>query len=254
MLQYGGKRSLEMLKFNFASTRFDYKRHAQSVNSSVFLDFKSFARVFWCNCQSSPMYAIGAWFLFLQPVTRYNNTAFKCFHKPAVKLTIEKVIFESDKLNCLVGFIRQKGLHHKLTKFETSSANWDSSNRKSLLRYLGLVKYNRNYMLVMAVKFNPLRKLPKREKPINIAIELEETFVSVSKALYNFHELALRHRLLGEWHVLMIYAGFRNTGFALRIQENPKQKVQPEFGTCAQIAFWSKLLCPSQLKISRISK
>ena len=77
----------------------------------------------------------------------------------------------------------------------------------------------------MAEKLNPFYKLLKTEVPINITSELKETFESVSKALSDACELALKQPIPGKQPVLMTDASFRSAGYALMIEDNPEQKI-----------------------------
>ena len=49
-------------------------------------------------------------------------------------------------------------------------------SKKASQRYLGFVKYYKNYIRRMAEKPNPFNKLLKTEVAINITSELKETF------------------------------------------------------------------------------
>ena len=106
----------------------------------------------------------------------------------------------------------------------------------------------------MAEKLNPFYELPKTEVPINIASELKETFDSVNKALKDACELALKQPIPGKQLVLRTDASLRSAGYALMIEDNPDQKIQSKRKTYAPVAFGSKILSPSQLKMSLYSK
>ena len=106
----------------------------------------------------------------------------------------------------------------------------------------------------MAEKLNPFYKLIKTEVPINITSELEETFDSVEKSLSDACELALKQPIPGKQLVLMTDASFRSAGYALRIEDNPDQKVQSKRKTYAPVSFGSKIFSPAQLKMSIYSK
>ena len=61
----------------------------------------------------------------------------------------------------------------------------------------------------MAEKLNPFYKLLKTEVPINITLELKETFGSVNKDLSDGCELALKQPIPGKQLVVMTDASFR---------------------------------------------
>ena len=127
-------------------------------------------------------------------------------------------------------------------------------SKKALQRYLAFVHCYRNYFPRMAEKLNPFQKLLKAEVPINITSELKETCDSVSKALSDACELALRQPIPGKQLVLMTDASFRSAGYDLMIEDNPDQKIQSKRKTYASVAFGSKVFSPAQLKMSIYSK
>ena len=96
----------------------------------------------------------------------------------------------------------------------------------------------------MAEKLNPFHKLLKAEIPINVTLELKETFDSVNKALSDACELAMKQPMPGKQLVLLTDAGFRSAGFALMIEDNPDQKIQWNRKTYAPVAFGSKIFPP----------
>ena len=90
--------------------------------------------------------------------------------------------------------------------------------------------------------------------PINITSELKETFHSVSKALSDACELAVKQPIPGKQLVLMTDASFRSAGYVLMIEDNPDQKIQLKRKTYAPVAFGSKIFSPAQLKMSIYSR
>ena len=106
----------------------------------------------------------------------------------------------------------------------------------------------------MAEKLKPNYKLLKAEVPINITSELIETFDSVTTALTDACQLAMKQHIPGKQLVLMTDASFRNAGNALMIEDNPDQKIQSKRKTYAPVSFGSKFFSPAQLKMSIDSK
>ena len=127
-------------------------------------------------------------------------------------------------------------------------------SEKALQRYLGFVKYYRNYIPRMAEKFNSFYKLLNAEVPINITSELKETFDSVNKALSDACQLALKQAFPGKQLVLITDTSFRRAVYAFMIEDNPDQKIQSRRKTYAPVAFGSKVFSPAQLKMSIYSK
>ena len=83
---------------------------------------------------------------------------------------------------------------------------------------------------------------------------MKETFDSVSKALSDASQLALKQPIPGKQLVLMTDASFRSAGYALMIEDNPDRKIQSKRKTYAPVAFGSKVVSPAQLKMSIYSK
>ena len=107
----------------------------------------------------------------------------------------------------------------------------------------------------MVEKLNPFNKLLKAELPFNITSQFKETFDSVNKALSDACEPALKQHIPGKQLVsMMTDAGIRSASYALMIEDNPDQKVQPKRKTYALVAFGSKVFSPAQLKTSIYSK
>ena len=172
-----------------------------------------------------------------------------------MKLTIEKCHFGVKKVQFLGRTISPKGISPQARKIQNflDKPGFPKSE-KALQRYLGFSKYYGNYIPRMTEKLNPFYKLLKTEVPINITSELKETFVSVSKALSDACELALKQPIPGKQLVLRTDASFRSAGYALMIEDNPDQKIQSMRKTYALVAFGLKFFYPAQLKKSIYSK
>ena len=102
-LQMADQRSVEMLAFNFASRTFAYKRLAQGLSRSVSA-FSSFMREYLDPVVKADQCAqyvddIGIAANNATDLTRNIRAVFKCIRQAGLKLTIENVILESDKLN-----------------------------------------------------------------------------------------------------------------------------------------------------------
>ena len=106
----------------------------------------------------------------------------------------------------------------------------------------------------MSENLNPFHKLLKPEVPINISSDLKESFDSVNEALSYARELSLKQPIPGKQLFLMTDASFRNSGYALMIEDKPDQKIQSKRKTHALVAFGSKIFSPAQLKVSPYSK
>ena len=114
-----------------------------------------------------------------------NNRAVLKFIRPAgLKLTIEKCHFGVRQVEFLGRTISPEGIPPQARKIQKflDKLRFPMS-KEALQRYLGFVNYYRNYLTRMVEKLYPFYKLPKTEVPINITLELKETFDSVKKVL-----------------------------------------------------------------------
>ena len=258
-LQIADQRSVEMLAFNFAGKTFAYKRIAQGLSRSVSA-FSSFMREYLDPVVKADQCAqyvddIGIAANNATDLTRNNRAVFKCIRQAGLKLTIEKCHFGVRQVEFLGRTISPEGISPQARKIQNflDKLRFPKS-KKALQRYLGFVNYYRNYTPRMAEKLHPFYKLLKTEVPINITSELKETFHSVSKALSDACELALKQPIQGKQLVLMTDASFRSAGYALKIEDDPDQKIQSKRKTYAPVAFGSKVFSPAQLKMFIYSK
>ena len=258
-LQMADQRSVEILAFNFASRTFAYKRLAQGLSRSVSA-FSSFMREYLDPVVKADQCAqyvddIGIAANNARDLARNIRAVFKCIRQAGLKLTIEKCHFGVRQVEFLGRTISPEGISPQARKIQNFLAKLRfPKSKKALQRYLGFVKYYRNYIPRMAEKLHPFYKLLKTEVPINITSELKETFDSVNAALSNACELALKQPIPGKQLVLMTDASFRSVGYALMIEDNPDQKIQSKRKTYAPVAFGSKIFSPAQLKMSIYSK
>ena len=179
----------------------------------------------------------------------------KCIRQARLKLTIEKCHFGVRQVEFLGRTISPEGISPQARKIQNflDKLRFPKS-KKALERYLGFVKYYKNYIPRMAEKLNPFYKMLKTEVLINITSELKETFDSVNKALGDACELALKQPITGKQLFLMMDASFRSAGYALMIEDNPDQKIQSKRKTYDPVAFDSKIFSPAQLKMSIYSR
>ena len=188
-------------------------------------------------------------------LTRNIRAVFQCILNAGLKLTIEKCHFGVRQVEFFGETISSEKVSsqaHKIQNFLNKLRFLKS--KKALKRYLGFVKYYKNYIPRMVEKLNPFYKLLKAEVAINITSELKEPFVSVNKALSDPCELALKQTIPGKQLVVMTDASFRSAGYALMIDDNPDHKIQSKRKTYAPVAFRSKIFSPAQLKMSIYSK
>ena len=188
-------------------------------------------------------------------LNRNIRAVYKSIRQAGLKLTIEKCLFGVRQVDFLGRTISPEGISPQARKdqYFFDKLRFPKS-KKALQRYLGFMKYYRNYNPKTAEKVNPFDKLLKTEVPINITSELKETFDSVNKALTDARDLSLKQPIPGKQLVLMTDASFRSAGYALVIEDNPDHKIQSNRKTYAPVAFGSKIFSPAQLMMSIYSK
>ena len=187
-LQMADQRSVEMLAFNFASRTFAYRRLAQGLSRSVSA-CSSFMREYLdpvVKADECAQYVedFGIAYNNATDHTRNIRAVFKCIRQARLKLTTEKCRFGVRQVELLGRTISSEGVlpqSHKILNF-LNKLRFPKS-KKALQRYLGFVKYYRNYIPRMAEELNPFYKFLNAEVPINITSELKKTFDSVNKAL-----------------------------------------------------------------------
>ena len=253
------QRSVKMLAFNFASRTFAYKRLAQGLSRSVSA-FSSFMREYLDPVVKADQCAqyvddIGIAANNATDLTQNIRAVFRCIRQAELKLTIEKYHFGVRQVEFLGRTISPERISPQARKIQNFLGKHRfPKSKKPLQRYLGFVKYYRNYIPRMAEKLHPFYKLLKTEVPINITSELKKTFDSVNKALSDACALALKQPIPGKQLVLMTDSSFRSAGYALMIEDNPDEKIQSKRKTYAPVAFGSKIFSPAQLKMSIFSK
>ena len=81
-----------------------------------------------------------------------------------------------------------------------------------------------------------------------------EDFTTLNKPLENSCQLVLKQPLKHKQLIVMSDASFSAAGYAIMIEDDPSQKLQPKRKTYAPIAFGSKTFNPTQTKMSIYAK
>ena len=154
-LQMADQRSVEMLAFNFASRTFAYKRLAQGLSRSGSA-FSSFMREYLDPVVKADQCAqyvddIGIAANNATDLTRNIRAVFKCIRQAGLKMTIEKCHFGVRQVEVLGRTISPEGISPQARKIQNflDKLRFPKS-KKALQRYLGFVKYYRNYIPRMA--------------------------------------------------------------------------------------------------------
>ena len=78
----------------------------------------------------------------------------------------------------------------------------------------------------MVKKLSPSYNLLKAEVPINITSDLKSNSDSENEALCDACELALKQPVPGKQLFLVTDARFSRAGYALKIEDDPKEKIK----------------------------
>ena len=123
-------------------------------------------------------------------------------------------------------------------------------SKKALQRYMGFLKYYRNYIPRLSYRLSPFFKLLKETSKFYVPTNLEEDFTNLNKLLENSCHLAVRQPLKDKQLVVMSDASFAAAGYSIMIEDDPNQKLKSKRQTYAPIAFGSKTFNPTQTKLS----
>ena len=170
---------MEKLAFNFASRTFAYKRLAQGLSRSVSA-FSSFMREYL-----DPVVEADQWAQYVNDMGIATNHAtdltwniravFESIRQAGLKLTTEKSHFGVRQAEFRGRTVSPGGISPQARKNQNFPEKLRfSKSKKALQRYLGFANYYRNYIPMMAEKFNPFYKLPKTEVLIRITSDLKK--------------------------------------------------------------------------------
>ena len=126
--------------------------------------------------------------------------------------------------------------------------------KKPSQRYLGFLKYYRNYIPRLSEKLTPFFKLLKNCARVMVTPELLEQFTEINKALDRYCELALKQPLPNKQIALMTDASFSAASYAVNIEDDPMEKCSSTREAFAPVAYGSKSFSPAQLKMSIYAK
>ena len=261
-LQMADQQSIELLAFNFASRTFAYRRLAQELSRSLSA-FSSFIPEYLdpvIKADQCAQYVddIGIAANTPEQLIKNLRAVFQCLWKAGLKLSMAKCHFEvqevdfSGRTTTTNGVAPQKQKIAKVlekVKFLRSE--------KGLQRYIGFLKYYRNYIPTLAKRLTPFFQLLKTTDTntiIPITPDIIKEFREINEALDRCCQLALRQPLPGKQLVLMTDASFQAAGYAVLIEDDPNQKYTSTRKTYAPIACGSKTYSPSQIKMSIYAK
>ena len=254
-LQMADQRSIEMLAFNFASRTFAYKRLAQGLSRALSA-FSSFMREYLDKVIKADQCAqyvddIGIAANSVTQLIRNIRAVFECIRQAGLNYLSTNAILEWLKMNSSEEQSPRKESPPKIIKYKNSWQTYDFRNKKKQVqRYIGFVKYYRNYIPRLSEKLLGFYELLKADKQIKITEELLDHYKAINAALSQACGLALKQPITGRQYVLMTGASFRASGYALMIEEDNDKKINSKKKTFAPVAFGSKVFSPAQLKMS----
>ena len=169
------QRSVEMLAFNFSSRTFAYRRLAQGISRAVSA-ISSFMREYLDNVIKADHCA-----QYLDDIGIAANdadlianliAAFKCMQEAGPKLTMHKYNFGATKIDFLIRTITPQGVKlqkQKVQRFLEKTKIPDS--KKHLQRYLGFLKYYRNYVPRLSKRRTVFNKMLKSDEKVILSKE-----------------------------------------------------------------------------------
>ena len=252
-LQMADQQSIELLAFNFASRTFAYRRLVQGLSRSLsaFLSFigEYLDPVIKADQCAQYVDDIGIAANTPEQMIKNLQAVFQCLRKAGLKLRMAKCQFGVQEVDFLGRTITTNGVapqKQKIAKF-LEKVKFPRS-KKALQRYIGFLKYYRNYIPRLAERLTPFFQLLKTtdaKTKIPIIPDIMKEFREINEALDRCCQLALRQPLPGKQLVLMTDASFQAAGYAVLIEDDPNQKYTSTRKTYAPIAYGSKTYSPS---------
>ena len=258
-LQMADYQSIQMLAFNFASRTFAYRRLAQGLSRSLSA-FSSFMREYLDKAIKADQCAqyvddIGIAAKDSTQLCINIKTVFECIRKAVLKLTMAKCHFGVKQVGFLGRTITPEGVSPQTEKVKQFLQKLKfPKSKKALQRYIGFLNYYRHYIPRLSEKLTPFFKLLKQTSQFSIPDTILEAFKSLNQQLEQSCKLALKQPIKNKQLILMTDASFTAAGYAIMIEDDPDQKLQTRRKTYAPIAFGSKTLNPTQLKMSIYAK
>ena len=159
--QMADHQSIELLAFNFASGTFAYRRLAQGLSRSLSA-FSSLIREYLdpiIKADQCAQYVddIGIAATTPEQLIKNLRAVFQCLRKAGLKLSMAKCHFGVQEVDFLGLTITTKGVapqKQTITKF-LEKVKFPRS-KKALQRYIGLLKYYRNYIPRLAERLTPI--------------------------------------------------------------------------------------------------
>ena len=159
--------------------------------------------------------------------------------------------FGATKIDFLGRTINPAGVkpqRHRVQNF-LENAKFPES-KKALQRYLGFLKYYRNYIPRLSEKLASFPKVLTKDKKVPVTSDLLEKFTEINKALERCCDLALKQPLPNKQIALMTDASFSAAEYAVLKKDDPLEKYTSTRKTFAPIAYGSNTFSPTQSTMS----
>ena len=189
-----------------------------------------------------------------EPLIKNLRATSECIREAGLKLTMNKChgAIEIDLLGRPITPEGVKPQKENFTKFLENTKF--PKSKKVLQRYLGFLNYYRNYIPRLSEKLDPFFQLLKKNEKVLVTTELVEHFNEINRDLDRCSQLALRQPLPNRQLVLMTDASFTAAGFAILTEDDPNKKYISARISHSPVAYGSKTIIPSKLKISIYAK
>ena len=217
-----------MLAFNFASRTIAYRRLAQGLSRALSA-FSRFMREYLDKVIRADQCAqyvddIGIAAKDADHLIANLRATFKCIQEAGLKLTMHKCHFGAKEIDFLGRTKIAQGVKPQTQNVQNflEKTNFPKS-RKASQRYLGFLKYYRNYVPRLSERLAPFYKMLKSDEKVLVSNELVQQFEEINRALDKCCDLALQQPIPNKQIALMTDASFGAAGYAVLIEDDPSQ-------------------------------
>ena len=123
-------------------------------------------------------------------------------------------------------------------------------SKKALQRYLGLLKFYRNYVPRLSERLASFCMMPKSDEKVLVSKKLVQQFEEINKALDKCCDFALQQPLSNKHIALMMDASFAAAGHAVLIENDLNQNFTSLRKSNGPVAYGSITFIPAQIEMS----
>ena len=223
-----------MLAFKYASQTFAYCRLAEGLSVSLSA-FSSFMKEYLDKAIMAGLCAqyvddIGRAANHTKQLCTNTWTVFECIRNRGLNSQwMSKCHFGVNQVDFLGGTITPEGVAPQPDKVKTilSKLNFPKS-KKALQRYIGFLNYYRNYIPRLSERLTPFFKLLMETSKFYVPTNLVADLTNLNELLEKSCQLALRQPLEDKQLIVMSESIFAAAGYAIMIENDPNQKLQPK--------------------------